>query len=73
MADLAAPHTLLGVTSVLLGNPIVNGSADLLDPCGRVGQGDMEGRVNMVLKASLGVGSGEAGQAAIEGLPLYFQ
>jgi len=73
VAYLATPHALLWVASTLLGNSVADGGADLLDPRGREGRGDVEGGVNVTLKASEGVGTGETGRAAVEGLPFYLK
>jgi len=72
VAYLAAPHALLRVASALLSDPIADGSADLLDPHGRERRGNVEGRINMMLKASQCVSSGEAGRTPIEHLSLNF-
>jgi len=61
VTDLTAPHTLLRVSSAFLSNMIANRGADLLDPHGREGGGDMEGRVDVTLKASKGISLGKTG------------
>ena len=73
VACLSAPHTLLWVASALLGDSVTNGGADFLDPCGGERRGDMERGINVTLKASEGVRTGEARRAAVEGLSLYLQ
>jgi len=73
VSNLAAPHTLLWVASALLGNSIANRSTDLLDPRSGKGGRDVEGRVNVPLKASEGIGLGKSGRAPIKGLSLCLQ
>jgi len=73
VTDLAAPHALFGMASAFFGNSVANRGADLLDPHGREREGDLNGRVDVTLEASKGVGLGKAGQTSVEGLPFYFQ
>jgi len=60
VAYLAAPHILLWVASMLFGDLIANRGADLLDPRSREGGGNMEGGVDVTLKASKGIGCSKA-------------
>jgi len=61
VTDLATPHALLGVASAFFSNLVANRGADLLDPRGREGGSDVEGRVDVALEASKGVGPSESG------------
>jgi len=65
MVLLATPHTLLGVERVFFSDTVVNRGMDLLDPCVGEGRGNVEGGINVTLKASKGISSGEAGRASI--------
>jgi len=58
---LTTPHTLLGVTSAFFGNMVTDRGTDLLDPCSREGGGNVEGGVDVMLKASEGVSPSEVG------------
>jgi len=55
VTHLAAPHTLLWVTSAFLSDPVAERGAYLLDVCRREGGGDVKGSVNMTLQTPYGV------------------
>jgi len=58
---LTTPYVLSGMARAFFSNAIANRGADLLDPhCGK-GRGDVEGRVDVMLKVSEGISTGEVG------------
>jgi len=71
VAYFTAPHALFWVASALFRDLIADGGADLLDPHSGERRGDVEGGVDVTLKASKGVSTGESGRAAIESLSLH--
>jgi len=58
VTHLAAPHTLLWVTSTFLSDLVAEGGSYLLDACCREGGGDVKGSVNVMLKTPYGVRCG---------------
>jgi len=73
MTHFAAPHALCWVASALLSDSIVDGHADFLDPRSGKGRGDMEGRVDVALEASKGIGPSESGRTPVQRLSFYFE
>jgi len=62
---LATPCTLLGMMCAFLGDVVSNRGADLLDLHIGKGRSDVEGGIDVMLKVSEGIGTGEAGQAIV--------
>jgi len=73
VARFAAPHALLGVACAFFCDSVTDRGTDLLDLHDRERRSDVKGGVDVALEASQGIGPGETGRAAIEGLSLYFE